>query len=93
MKTVPHQIQISSFLQQLQLEGMATEDQESMDTGSTHQEGGPATPMEDSMCSGDITEGGEGISGANADGDVAEGDITAATGTEESDENIPYDKK
>ena len=72
---------------------MATEDQESMDTSSTHQEGGPATPMEDSMCSGDIAEGGEGISGANADGDVAEGDITAASGTEESDENIPYDKK
>ena len=23
--------------------------QESMDTGSTHQEGGPATPMDDSM--------------------------------------------
>lgn len=72
---------------------MATEDQESMDTSSTHQEGGPATPMEDSMCSGDIAEGGEGIAAADAGGDVAEGDITAAVGTEEGDENIPYDKK
>ena len=66
---------------------MATEDQESMDTSSTHQEGGPATPMEDSMCSGDITEGAEGTAAVDAGGDTG-GDIT-----EGGDENIPYDKK
>ena len=79
------------FLQQLQLEGMATEDQESMDTSSTHQEGGPATPMEDSMCSGDLAEGGEGTTAANTSGD-ADGDLSAEC-TEEGNENIPYDKK
>ena len=83
-------------LQQLQLEGMATEDQESMETGSTHQEGGPATPMEDSMCGGDIAdaEGGggeEGTASVNTGGEQ-EGDPVAVC-TEEGDENIPYDKK
>ncbi len=71
---------------------MATEDQESMDTSSAHQEGGPATPMEDSMCSGDIAEGGEGITSAITGGE-AEGDMTTSACTEEGDENIPYDKK
>ena len=66
---------------------MATEDQESMDTSSTHQEGGPATPMEDSMCSGDLAEGGEGTMTANSSGD-ADGDLA----TEKSDD-IPYDNK
>ena len=67
---------------------MATEDQqESMDTGSTQQESGPATPMDDSMCSGGESDavGVVGSTAANTSGD-ADGDVAAEGG-----EDIPYD--
>ena len=68
----------------LQVEGMATnvveDQQESMDTGSTHQEGGPATPMDDSMS--------QDISNTST---ASEGDTDAIPA--EGDGDVPYDPK
>ena len=67
----------------MQVEGMSTsicdDQQESMETGSTHQEGGPDTPMDDSVSQ-------ENDQSANISAASYEGD------EDESGENVPYDK-
>ena len=55
--------------------------QESMDTGSTHQEGGPATPMDDSM--------GQDVANTST---VSEGDADA-TPVEGDGDGPPHDPK
>lgn len=57
---------------------LCEDEQEGMDTGSTHQEGGPATPMEDSS-SQEVTN-----TSATSEGDVEATPI-------EGGDNIPYD--
>ena len=60
--------------------------QESMDTGSAHQEGGPATPMEDSTCADNDQSHVADTSAPISEGD-GDGDATPV----ESSDDIPYD--